>query len=106
MEAVNLNLESLNLYHWAVLAGVICSIVGAWFITRYVQQGHEVRLTKVEARHEVLSETLAAHKLHVSDIYARKDDVREAVNEVKVSVEKMESKVLDAIINNNRTRSR
>lgn len=100
MDAVNLNIEALNLYHWAVLAGVICSLVGAWFVTKHVQAGHEVRLTKVEARHEVISENLAAHKLHVSDIYARKDDVREAVNEVKVSVEKMETKVLDAIINN------
>lgn len=100
MEAVNLNIETLNLYHWAVLAGVICSLVGAWFVTKHVQAGHEVRLTKVEAKHEVLTEAISAHRLVVSETYARKDEVREGLRDVKETVEGMQKNVIDAIVRN------
>ncbi len=61
-------------------------------------QTHETRVSKLEASHDALRESLSAHKIFAAETFARKDEVSLAVKEVKDSFEGMRKDVIDAIL--------
>lgn len=92
MDAVT-SLEALNPYHWFMIASALAGIAASWGIARYMLSDHNVRINE---NHRALTD----HKLHVSENYARKNEVKEAVQEVKQQLENVRKDVIEAIVSN------
>ncbi|OYW67154.1 MAG: hypothetical protein B7Z40_08660 [Bosea sp. 12-68-7] len=129
MDAVTLD-WSLNFYHIFMMTGAGAAVVGGYYVMRHVvgqhdkkltavatrmdQQErleertdstikqHETRVSKLEANHDALRDSLAAHKVFAAETFARKEEVSLAVREVKDSVEGMRKDVLEAILTSRR----
>lgn len=73
------------------IAGTIFSIFGAvvsWFIGRIFKS-----IDEIEVRCDVISESVAAHKLHSAETYTTKKDVKDMKDEVVQHLIRIEQKV-------------
>ncbi len=84
---------SLTPYHLFAIASALIGVVAAWAIARHQLSDHSGRIAKNER-------DLTDHRLHVSENYARKGEVKEAVQEVKHQLESVRKDVIEAIVSN------
>lgn len=121
---------TLSLYHVFLLCGAGAAIVGGYYVMRHVVgqhdkkltsvatrmdaqerleerttatiSTHETRVSKLEANHEALRDSFAKHQLFAAETFARKDEVRDAVRDVKESLDGVRKDVLEAIAGSRR----